>query len=112
MEIRDALNALSAKKSGLKRELEAAPDAKPLLHASMADLYRAKVLHLREALEQPDARPAAAEALRDLIDAIVLKPSDDGSFGIFVEGTSPRCCGWPYTTKRHPSGTALSGSFR
>jgi hypothetical protein len=38
-------------------------------------------------LNQQDARPAAAEALRGLIDAIVLKPSEDGgSLGIFVEG--------------------------
>jgi site-specific DNA recombinase len=52
----------------------------------MADLYRTKVLNVREALEQEDARPTAADALRGLIDAIMLKPADDGRLGIFVEG--------------------------
>jgi hypothetical protein len=31
-------------------------------------------------------RPVAADALRGLIDAIILKPADDGSLGILVEG--------------------------
>ena len=86
LEIRDTPNGLSARKESLTRELHAVPDPKPLLDPGMADLYRTKVLNLRGALEHEDARPAAADALRGLIDAIVLKPADDGRLGIFVEG--------------------------
>jgi hypothetical protein len=51
LDVRDSLNALSAKKAALKRELELVPDPKPLLHPGMADPYRAKILNLREALD-------------------------------------------------------------
>jgi hypothetical protein len=41
-------------------------------------------------------RPAAADALRGLIDAIVLKPADGGRRGIFLwRETSPQYCVWP-----------------
>ena len=42
----------------------------------MAGLYRQKVLALREALAHEDARPQAVEALRGLLDAILLKPEE------------------------------------
>jgi hypothetical protein len=41
----------------------------------MAELYRQKVIHLAKALEHPDTRTEAAEAIRGLIDAIVLTPA-------------------------------------
>jgi hypothetical protein len=42
----------------------------------MAELYRQKVTDLAIALEHPDTRTEAAEAIRGLIDAIVLTPTD------------------------------------
>jgi site-specific DNA recombinase len=48
----------------------------PLLHPGMADLYRAKMARLAEALEHPETRSEAAEAIRGLIDAVVLTPAD------------------------------------
>jgi hypothetical protein len=40
----------------------------------MADLYREKVIQLARGLEFEESRIGAAEALRGLIDAIVLTP--------------------------------------
>jgi hypothetical protein len=41
----------------------------------MAGLYRQKVTALGQALEHPETRTEASEALRGLIDAIVLTPN-------------------------------------
>src|SRR5438093_11458333 len=52
----------------------AADEPPPLLHPGMADLYRQKVTALAQALEHPETRTKASEAIRGLIDAIVLNP--------------------------------------
>jgi site-specific DNA recombinase len=48
----------------------------PLLHPGMADLYRESVTRLAEALEHSDTRSEAAEAIRGLIEGIVLTPAE------------------------------------
>ncbi len=50
----------------------------PLLHPEIARIYRAKVTELARALQEPDSRSEATEALRGLVDAIVLTPDQDG----------------------------------
>jgi hypothetical protein len=52
---------------------------------SMADLYREKVIHIAKGLEFEESRVGAAEALRGLIDAIVLTP-EDGTLKIELQG--------------------------
>jgi hypothetical protein len=42
----------------------------------MARLYRKKVTNLAKRVERPDRHTEAAEAICDLIDAIVLIPAD------------------------------------
>ena len=63
----------------------------------MADLYRQKVTALAQALEHPETRTEASEALRGLIDAIVLTP-DQGELQNRAEresggdaGGRPKC---------------------
>ena len=51
----------------------------------MADLYREKVIQLAKGLEFEESRMGAAEALRGLIDAIVLTP-DEGTLKIELQG--------------------------
>src|SRR4029453_11351315 len=51
----------------------------------MADLYREKVTELARGLEHEESRTAAAEALRGLIDAIVLTPQQ-GELKIELQG--------------------------
>jgi site-specific DNA recombinase len=87
-DVREPMIALGDRKEELKRLLQQAPEPKPLLHVGMADIYRQKVVGLREALEQEDARPKAAEAVRGLLDVIILKPEGEPAnrLGILVQG--------------------------
>ena len=62
--------------TALQARLESADEPPPLLHPGMAELYRQKVSDLAKAVEGPDTRTEAAEAIRGLIDAIVLTPAD------------------------------------
>lgn len=74
-EVKDELNANATKREELKATLAAADAPPPLLHPEMAGLYRQKVTALAQALEHPETRTEASEALRGLIDAIVLTPN-------------------------------------
>jgi site-specific DNA recombinase len=76
-------NAAQERKAALQAKLEGYDEPLPLLHPGMADLYRQKVAKLAEALEHPDTRTEAAEAIRGLIDAIVLTPVE-GALETFV----------------------------
>ena len=48
-----------------------------LLHPCMADVYREKVGSLCLALEREESRTGAVEAIRALIEAIVLEPDGE-----------------------------------
>ena len=49
--------------------------------------YRAKVTEIAKALQEPDSRSEATEALRGLVDAIVLTPDQGGeTFQIELRG--------------------------
>jgi site-specific DNA recombinase len=65
--IKDELLSLEAQQLELRRRLQA-PEPQPLLHPSMADLYRTKVTSLCAALEQGDPiRTEAHEPIRGLL---------------------------------------------
>ncbi len=74
-EVKDELNANALRREELKAKLAAADAPPPLLHPEMAGLYRQTVTALAQALEHPETRTEASEALRGLIDAIVLTPN-------------------------------------
>ena len=57
-------DALQARKTALQAKLDSADEPPPLLHPGMAELYRQKVTDLAQALEHPDTRTEAAEAIR------------------------------------------------
>jgi site-specific DNA recombinase len=65
-----------------KAEIEArereAPAVLPDVNPNIAEIYRAKVARLAEALVDPDARREAAEAIRALIGSVVLTPGQGG----------------------------------
>ena len=81
--VKAELVALEQRKVELGRRQQ--PAFRPILHPNMADLYRSKVIGLREALSQPDTRPHAADLLRGLVDEIRLTPTD-GALTIAVKG--------------------------
>ena len=65
----------------------------------MAELYRQKVTTLAQALEHPETRTEASEALRGLIDAIVLTP-DQGELQNRAERESGGDAGRGRTKRR------------
>ena len=67
----------------------------------MADLYRQNVTTLAQALEHPETRTEASEALRAVIDAIVLTPSQ-GELQIELKGNLAAMLGAAQQTKRSP----------
>jgi site-specific DNA recombinase len=76
LSIKDELLALEARKAELQSRLEA-PEMPELLHPRMADVYREKVGSLCLALESEESRQGAADAIRALVEAIVLEPEGD-----------------------------------
>ncbi len=78
-------NGLQERKTALQTQLETADEPPPLLHPSMADLYRSKVEELAAALQRDDTRLEASESLRGLINSIVLTPRG-GQLGIELKG--------------------------
>ncbi len=74
-EVRDEMTANAARREELKAKLAAAAEPPPLLHPSMAQLYRQKVDGLVQALQGPDTRIEASEILRGLVDEIILTPT-------------------------------------
>ena len=73
----------------------------------MAELYRQKVTALAQALEHPETRTEASEALRGLIDAIVLTP-DQGELQIELKGNLAAMLGAAQNAKRSPETGDLS----
>jgi hypothetical protein len=85
-EVRDELKANALRREALQATVAAADEPPPLLHPEMARI-RTKVTELARALQQPGRRVEATEALRGLVDAIVLTPAANGKeFGIELRG--------------------------
>ena len=80
LSIEDELLSLEARKAELQSRLEA-PEMPELLHPRMSDVYREKVGSLCLALESEESRTGAADAIRALVEAIVLRarrrPTED-----------------------------------
>ena len=106
-EVRDELTANAAKREELKARLAAADAPPPLLHPEMAELYRTKVSTLARALERSETRLEATEALRGLVDAIILTPTD-GELRIELKGNLAAMLSAATNAKRSPETGVLS----
>ncbi|PYR04278.1 MAG: resolvase, partial [Acidobacteria bacterium] len=65
-EAKEELLANAKRREELEAQLKVADEPPPLLHPSMADLYRSKVEELAAALQREDTRLEASEMLRGL----------------------------------------------
>jgi site-specific DNA recombinase len=92
---------LTARRDELQQQLKTAHEPPPLLHPSMADLYRTKVEHLAEALQSDASRVEASDALRGLIESIVLTP-EEGQLRIELRGNLAAMLTVAQETKRSP----------
>jgi site-specific DNA recombinase len=108
-EVRDEMNANTARREELKATLAAVDEPPPLLHPEMARIYRAKVTELARALQDPDSRSEATEAVRGLVDAITLTPDQAGeTLQIELRGNLAAMLGATVQTKRSPETDDLS----
>jgi site-specific DNA recombinase len=94
-------NGLQERKTALQAQLDTADEPPPLLHPSMADLYRSKVEELAAALQREDTRLEASESLRGLVESIVLTPRD-GQLGIELRGNLAAMLTAANNAKRSP----------
>jgi hypothetical protein len=76
LSIKDELLSLEARKAELQSRLNA-PEMPELLHPRMADVYHEKVGSLCSALESEESRTSAVDAIRALIETILLEPDGD-----------------------------------
>jgi hypothetical protein len=106
-EVKDELTANAARREDLKAKLAAADAPPPLLHPEMAELYRQKVTTLAQARQEPETRVEATEALRGLIDAIILTPSA-GELRIDLKGNLAAMLSAATNAKRSPETGDLS----
>ncbi len=82
------LDEIDQRRTALRRQVANAsiPNAGIVrLHPNAAAIYAAKVANLQKALEQPDIRTQAIEAIRLLIEKIVLTPDDSARDGLAAE---------------------------
>ncbi len=66
---------LEGRQDELNRALAAASEPPPVLHPSMAVIYRKRVSGLYEALQQEGARAEAVDVIQSLVNEIILTPS-------------------------------------
>ena len=103
------MKALDGRRKELEAQLKTADEPPALLHPEMARIYRTKVTELAEALQQPESRLEATEALRGLVDAIVLTPNGGKEeLGIELRGNLAAMLGATVQTKRSPETGDLS----
>jgi site-specific DNA recombinase len=100
-ELKVEMDALQVRKEALLATLSTAEESAPLLHPTMADLYRSKVEELAAALQREDTRLEASEMLRGLIDSIVLTP-EKGQLRIELRGNLAAMLAAAQKTKRSP----------
>ncbi|MDE0149983.1 MAG: recombinase family protein [Rhodospirillaceae bacterium] len=75
----DRMRELEARQDEIAERLSAAPVDLPDIHPNIAIVYRRKVERLAEALADPRDRDEAADAIRGLIERIVLTPGEKRS---------------------------------
>ena len=81
------MNALDPRRIALEAQLSHEPPPPIRIHPKMAASYRAQVGLLIAQLQQPEGMLEAKEALRGVIDRIVLMPlPEGGKLNIHLEG--------------------------
>ena len=83
--LRDELLALEGREDKLMAKLAATPEQKVVMNPGMAEIYRARVARLQEALDGSAAGREATEAIRSLVERVVLAPVD-GKLAIDLYG--------------------------
>ena len=95
------LTELEGKQDELNARLSEAPVDLPDIHPNIGDLYRRRIERLTEALNHPDDAREAAEALRQVIDRIVISPGEKrGDLQITLHGDLDTIVEWVARTAK------------
>lgn len=70
----ERLTELEARQDSLAARMSDAPQDTPDIHPGIAETYRRRIERLTDALSHPDDAAEAAEAIREIIDRIVITP--------------------------------------
>ena len=85
-QVKEKMLGLDARRKELEARLSATDRPDPLrFHPGMAQTYRARVAALIRGLGEAEEMELAKEAIRGLIDAIVLTPPEDGGPGLSLD---------------------------
>ena len=97
------LRELEAKQDELTERLSRAPVDIPDIHPNFAGIYRRKVERLAEALQRPQERDEASEAIRALIDRITLTPGPKrGEIAATLHGDLAKILEWTAQKQNTP----------
>ncbi|MGL4288103.1 MAG: hypothetical protein ACRCVA_17275 [Phreatobacter sp.] len=91
----DRLTGLEKKQDGLTARLTDVPQDVPDIHPNIAESYRRRVERLTEALSHPEDALEAADAIREVIDRIVVTPGEQrGSYTVTLQGELGTILDW------------------
>lgn len=91
----DRLTELEAKQDALTARLSDAPQDVPDMHPGIAETYRRRIERLTAALDNPDDALEAADAIREVIDRVVITPGRRrGSYSITLQGELGTILDW------------------
>ncbi|MGO4716042.1 DNA resolvase [Bradyrhizobium sp. 2TAF24] len=91
----DRMRELEAREDVLKETLAQVPADIPDIHPNVSGVYRKKVERLAEALNNPEDRGEAAEAIRGLVEKITLRPGPNrGEIDATLHGELGTILGW------------------
>ena len=112
----DRMRELEAREDALRELLAQTPVDIPDIHPNAAEIYRKKVERLTEALNRPEDRAEAGEAIRALIEKITLKPGPNrGEIDATLHGELGTILAWieaqalGKAQKQNTPGAGLSG---
>ncbi|PSJ55961.1 recombinase family protein [Pseudaminobacter soli (ex Li et al. 2025)] len=95
------LTELETKQDSLTARLSDAPQDTPDIHPGIAETYRRRIERLTAALSHPDDAVEAADALREIIDRVVVTPGEThGSYSITLHGELGTILDWIDRTGR------------
>jgi len=91
----DRLSELEKKQDSLTARLTDVPQDVPDIHPGIAETYRRRIERLTEALSHPDDALEAADAIREVIDRIVVTPGEQrGSYTVTLQGELGTILDW------------------
>lgn len=91
----DRLTELEAKQDSLTARLSDAPQDVPDMHPGIAETYRRRIERLTAALDHPDDALEAADAIREVIDRVIVTPGRRrGSYSVTLQGELGTILDW------------------